>query len=154
MRSSLGHGPRLATGSRNVHTTDSINKVRQTIGGTDSKYFRSSEDVNINPQHLVGIIRPIVMDYVKSYLREFKVNFVMEIKYEVKKLMQLINSEAEYKRELELADVKDMMVNASNGRPLLENSYSKSRTMQKLILHLALQFSFQVILDLRENLNI
>lgn len=60
-----------------------VGQVRRTLRWNDYTSLAPDEEVAIRPQFLFETIRPMIMDYVKSYLHDFKISFMQSISEQV-----------------------------------------------------------------------
>lgn len=58
-------------------------QVRRTLRWNDYTSLAPDEEVAIRPQFLFETIRPMIMDYVKSYLHDFKISFMQSVSEQV-----------------------------------------------------------------------
>lgn len=69
-----------------------------------------SETVDINPQFIVGLIKPLIMDYVKAWLKDFRSTIMIEIREEIGRHIEIGMAEFDFERQKELKKMQANLV--------------------------------------------
>lgn len=84
--------------------------VMEVLRENDIVRVSPLETININPQFIVSVIQPLIMQQVKSYLKRFKETLLDEIKEELTRKLELGIAEYDYDRRNELRGIQNDLV--------------------------------------------